>query len=304
MIKNNLSSCVYSVSIIIPTTCESARCKLLLRAIDSIFNQSGANFEIIIVVNGDRYDSQFVSNLECQPNLKLIRLEKANVSIARYVGVRHVTSDYFCFIDDDDEFLPEAFAIRLAVFDKVDADVVVTNGFIHADGKDNVVVTPEFAKQILKNPAESFLSRNWFGTASAFFRTKSFDPEIFNISFKYYEWTYLFFLILSKLKKIYFDEAVTYRKYEDNPMSISKTIEYIMAYPEFLLKLKCLPLEIYIKQIIHEKYITALNMQSNQEMQRGELGMAWKSHIKCLSHGGWRYFAYTRHLLRSTLWLS
>lgn len=292
------------ISVIIPTKCQNTRAELLYRAIDSILKQTDVSVEIIVVVNGDHYDQSLVSHLENIPKLKIIFHKVANVSVARYIGLCHARGEYFCFIDDDDEFLEEAFKIRLALFAKHDVDFVITNGVLHKAGKDTLVVNSEFAKEILRNPAKSFLQRNWCGSLAPLFKRKSIDPELFNFSFKYFEVTYLFFLLLSQGKRLCFGEEATYRVYEDNPLSVSKTLEYSRAYPEFLLGLGSLPLEKNIKQIIHEKYLTALNMQSNLEMQRGELSMAWKSHVKCLSHGGWQYFAYTRHLLRSTLWLS
>lgn len=293
----------HTVSVIIPTTCQASRSNCLYRAIESIVNQSEVVVEVIIVLNGDQYDHKLVANLTEDDRVRLIRLEEANVSTARFVGVCNVTGDYFCFIDDDDEFLPDAFKLRLALFSSQDADIVVTNGYIYTEGNDIPVVKPGAAKEISANPVDSFLRRNWFGSAAAFFKTKSFDPEIFNFSFKYFEWTYLFFLLISKGNRFYFDETATYRKYEDNPSSVSKSIEYSMAYPAFLRTLNGLPLADDFKRIVQCKYITALNMQSNLEMRQGFLWRAWKSHLKCLLNGGWQYISYTRHLLRSTIWL-
>ena len=44
-----------------------------------------------------------------------------------------------------------------------------------------------------------------------------------------------------------------------------------MAYPEFLLSLKQLPMEENIKREVYAKFVTAPNMQSNLEMERGFL---------------------------------
>jgi hypothetical protein len=120
---------------------------------------------------------------------------------------------------------------------------------------------------------------------------------LFDFQYKYFEWTYLFFLLLSERKRIYFRDALTYRKYEDNPLSISKSVEYGSAYPGFLLKLMALKLEPDVKRGIKAKYLNALNTQANLELSQGRKWRAWQAHLKCLSSGGWRYLAFTRHLL-------
>ena len=296
------SSQLYSVrstiSVIVPTTCQASRAMLLHRAVESICTQCDVSLEVLIVVNGARYDQKLITALERDVRLRVIRLEEANVSAARYKGVQQATGDFFCFLDDDDEFLPHALSHRANIFRQYDSvDVVVTNGFEHSAGLDTPLVTPGSASEISESPGKSFLRSNWFASPAALFRAKSIDPELFNFTYKYFEWTYLFFLLLSREKRFYYDEAFSYRKYEDNPLSVSKSIEYSMAYPEFLLSLAELHLEPSINRAIREKYLTALNSRSVLEMQQGSWGRAWRSHMKCLLSGGWRYLPYTRKLV-------
>lgn len=298
--KNHRESAIndYTVSVIVPTMCEGSRSSLLNRAIQSILSQSDVSLEVLIVVNGKKFDPQLLSVLQQDDRLKIIHLEEANVSSARYEGVLRATSDYFCFLDDDDEFLPGALNKRVSLFvEHDDADVIVTNGFEHRNGEDVPLVEPGSAEDILKTPGECFLSRNWFASPAALFKRSSIGPRFFHFNFKYFEWTYLFFLLLSENKKVHYDEVFSYRKYEDNPLSVSKSIEYSLGYPNFLNTLKQLPLSPNLKRIIHEKYITALNTQSNLELKSGLLARAWMTHIKCMFKGGWRYIPFTRHLL-------
>lgn len=296
--SSQFSSFGSTISVIVPTTCQASRAMLLHRAVESICTHSEVSLEVLIVVNGTRYDQQLITVLEQDARLRVIRLEQANVSAARYEGLRQATGDFFCFLDDDDEFLPHALSHRLNIFRQYDSvDVVVTNGFEHRAGSDIPLVTPGSAIEISENPGKSFLRSNWFASPAALFRAKSIDPELFNFSYKYFEWTYLFFSLLSKGKRFCYDEAFSYRKYEDNPLSVSKSMEYSMAYPDFLLSLAELRLEPDINRAIHEKYLTALNSRSVLEMQQGSWGRAWRSHIKCLLSGGWRYLPYTRKLV-------
>lgn len=290
-----------SVSIIIPTLCLSERAALLKRAINSALNQSNVALELLVVVNGNKFEQELLSMLETDKRLRIIQIEQPNVSAARYAGICQANGDFFCFLDDDDELIPDTLYHRLSLFYQYDnIDVAVTNGFLNIDGKDFPNVKLGRAEEINKQPGECFLRGNWFASSSALFRTETVDPELFNICLKYFELTYLFFILLSKGKIFHYDEAMSYRLYGDNPLSISKSKEYFAAYPDFLLTLLELPLAGNIKSRINENYLTALNLQSNYEMTQGMLKSAWRVHLKCLLKGGWKYLFYTRHLLVAT----
>ena len=123
-----------SVTAIIPTTCESSRGPSLRRAILSVVDQIPENGLILIVANGDRIDESVVRMAEGFPRTRVERLEEASVAKAQQLGRHLVTTEFFCFLDDDDEYLPGAFSMRL---DELRADpsvdVVVTNGFERID---------------------------------------------------------------------------------------------------------------------------------------------------------------------------
>lgn len=290
-----------AVTVIIPTTCEEKRFQFLDRAITSVLNQNDLTLDVIIVVNGDKFDNSLLDHLEKNTKLRIIRLAEGNVSIARYVGVCEARGDFFCFLDDDDEFLPDAIYQRIILFShNPEADVVVTNGYIYTDHDEPLV--PDFLKsEIDKDPSKSFLAFNWFASPASMFRTSRIEPALFNMQYKYFEWTYLFFLLLSKGKTIKYDDCLTYRKYEDHPLSVSKSNEYFLSHPAFLLTLHGLPLDSGIRKIIASNYVSSLNSLSNIQMSQGHLKKAWISHIKCLMNGGWRYLPYTRHLLLARL---
>lgn len=292
---------VPTVSIIIPTLCQASRERLLFRAISSIVSQLGMDLEIIIVINGDIFDSRLVKLLEEDGRFIIIRLAKANVSEARYAGVCSAKGDFFGFLDDDDELLSHALRDRLVLARKhPEADIIVTNGFCHSLGKDSLAVEHGIAVGILHSPVDVFFQQNWFASSASLFNAKTIKSELFDFSLKYFEWTYLFFLLVSKGKHFYYDEALTYRTHKDTPSSISKTTEYALAYPDILLKLLTLPLSLEVRNVLTEKYISALNMKSDIERMNGQLIWAWRSHLKCLISGGWRYLSYTRHLVKSS----
>jgi glycosyltransferase involved in cell wall biosynthesis len=285
------------ISVIVPTTCEQKRADQIQRAIQSIEQQQGARIEILIIVNGDQYDTDLLLKLKNNPSLRIIQLANGNVSAARYQGVLESTAEFFCFLDDDDEFLPGAMAKRVSLFaHESGADIVVTNGYLHKHG-DKLLVPAGLSESINTTPATMFLATNWFASPSCSFRRKSIEQSLFDLRYKFFEWTYLFFLLLSKGKRFHFDESLTYRIHQDNPLSVSKTIEYFDAYPDFLLKLKLLPLEPSIQKALAKKYVIALNSLSNLHLKQRDVKNAWAFHIKCLMSGGFGYLPYTRHLV-------
>jgi glycosyltransferase involved in cell wall biosynthesis len=286
------------ISVIIPTMAQAKRAPLLQRAIDSILDQKGVRFEVLIVINGQKYDPELVRKLDNDSRLCVIHLKEANVSAARYEGVCKATGQFFCFLDDDDELLPEALNNRVGIFHQNEQiDVAVTNGYIHINGIDVPAVSQNMAMRIKQDVGASFFEKNWFVSTAPTFRAASVDSEIFNFNLKYFEWTHLFISLLSQKKRFFYSEAHSYRKNEDNPLSVSKSIDYLASYPHFLLDLKKLPLAKELRRLIHGKYMAALHTQSDMERAQGNFRNAWALHLRCLLNGGWAFFPYTRHLL-------
>ena len=163
------------VSIIIPTTAESARKQSLERAVQNVLTQNAVAVELIVVVNGDRYDSELVEQLANNPQLQLIRLERPRVSHARLVGLKASKGQFFCFLDDDDELLKGALHTRLSYLTQnPSVDCLVTNGYLCND-----IATP-FVSEALKasinrNLAISMLESNWFASAAPLFRRSTVE---------------------------------------------------------------------------------------------------------------------------------
>lgn len=95
-------------SIVIPLYNKSYSIK---RCIDSVLSQSHREFEIIVVNDGSSDDSLLIVEnfYGTEINNKLIKIINQNnkgVSIARNNGVAASQSNYICFLDADDEWLP------------------------------------------------------------------------------------------------------------------------------------------------------------------------------------------------------
>ncbi len=288
------------ISVVMPTTCEAVRAERIERAVDSVLSQSGVQLELLFVANGGQEDAGLLGKIAGRAGVRVIRHSEGNVSRARHAGRVEAHGELFCFLDDDDELLPGALATRLALCHQhANADIVVTNGYLSASGSDSPLVQPGRSQEIHQDLGASLLRANWFASPAATFRSAANPPELFDFQRRHFEWTYLFFLLLARGKRIYYDESISYRVYADSPGSASKSAEYAAAYPPFLLELARLPMPDEWRREIRRKYHAALNTQSRTAMDGGALQLAWRLHCRCLLQGGWRYWPYTRHLLRA-----
>jgi glycosyltransferase involved in cell wall biosynthesis len=96
------------VSVIIPT-CGRAS---LSRALESVFNQTERDFEVIVV------DDHAPRGLIDQSG-------RGGAAAARNAGIDCAMANYIAFLDDDDEWLPEKLALQLRVIEECENSVGV-----------------------------------------------------------------------------------------------------------------------------------------------------------------------------------
>ncbi len=102
------------VSVIIPTFNRST---LLLRAVDSLLNQSYKSMEIIIVDDGSTDNSRDVLDPLINSNrIKYIYQKNQGVSSARNIGVQNSFGTWVAFLDSDDEWLKDKLAKQMIFF--------------------------------------------------------------------------------------------------------------------------------------------------------------------------------------------
>ena len=92
------------ISVVIPTF---NRANLLVRAIDSVLNQTIQDFEIIIVNDGSTDDTEEVISKLQSKKIDLITIENNGVSKARNVGILKARGEWIALLDSDDEWLPD-----------------------------------------------------------------------------------------------------------------------------------------------------------------------------------------------------
>ena len=121
-----------SVSIIIPAF-QSA--STIVEAIDSAFNQTYKDIEVIVVNDGSTDDLE----QKIKPfGAKVIYLKQDNqgAAAARNNGIRHSSGRFIAFLDADDIWLPEKLALQLPLFDQnPEVGVVFGNVFFFKSGQ-------------------------------------------------------------------------------------------------------------------------------------------------------------------------
>lgn len=115
------------VSIIIPVFNVQ---KYLSRCLDSIFNQTFQNFELIIVNDGSTDNSELIiKEYSSKFNKKMICLSQNNQgqSVARNNAIQHVNGNYIMFIDADDWIESNMLEQMSNIAKLNDSDIVICN---------------------------------------------------------------------------------------------------------------------------------------------------------------------------------
>ncbi|HEX5140746.1 MAG TPA: glycosyltransferase family 2 protein [Dehalococcoidia bacterium] len=127
------------VTVVIPT---KERASLLARALDSVFRQTYANLDVLVVVDGaDPATLAVLDSIGNQRRLHpLINKQSTGVAEARNRAIRCCDTDWVAFLDDDDEWMPEKIAHQMeAALGSASANPVVYSQVLVTDGSSEKV---------------------------------------------------------------------------------------------------------------------------------------------------------------------
>jgi glycosyltransferase involved in cell wall biosynthesis len=285
------------VTVVIPTIADAKRGETIWRTIESAGSRCGANTRVVVVVNGTRFDPRLLEALRNAPNSECLYLEQGSLPLALKAGREAVRSEFFAFIDDDDEFLENGLGRRLELLrGNPQAAFLISQGWFHTNGID-VPQTDLDAKTILADPLGSMLRQNWVATsASGLYRTSKVVPEDFAQMPSYLEWTYLGFRLASRHNFVFTDEP-TYRRY-DMIGSESKSPSFRRGMVKALRAILAQELPQDARAGLCHKLAGAHHDLSVLALEEGKRAEATRQHLMSLFlPGGLRYLSYTRHLL-------
>ncbi|MBN2137845.1 MAG: glycosyltransferase family 2 protein [Sedimentisphaerales bacterium] len=98
------------VSVVIPTY---NRAEFVVRAIDSVLEQTWRDYEVIVVDDGSTDNTKEVLG-PYMDRISYIYQDNAGVSVARNTGIEAAKGQWVAFLDSDDEWLPEKLAVQMS----------------------------------------------------------------------------------------------------------------------------------------------------------------------------------------------
>lgn len=291
----------FRTSIIISTTAQKSRTKSLLKAIETVTTEQLHPAIPIIVVNGSIYDPNLLEALKSRPDIRFFYREEGNLPKARHFGRQMVETEFFGFLDDDDEYLPNTLHKTEAVLsDDANIDVLVSNGYrVTAENKELFIPNIEAVKA---DPTASLMQENWLSNCGGLYRSRTIGTEFFDPELKNLEWTYTA-LVLVTSRQLAFSNDPTFAYYE-TPGSLSRSPEYIENLPSTIEQLMALDLPRKLRHQLCVKLCAAYHHLSHTHRENRDLNASWKYHLRSISYpiGFFRYGLYTRYLLFDRLY--
>lgn len=283
------------VTIIIPSTCERSRARTLQRAAESLVSQRGVVPKILIVANGSRIDPQVVQDACALSCVVVEQQTEGSLPNAMRYGVSRVQTAYFGFLDDDDEYLQHALALRVATLEaNPEVDVVVTNGYECDNGADQLRV--RLPERAASDPLRALVVENWLASCGGLFRTDRVSTEYFDGITRYYEWTLLAYRLAST-RRIAFVDIPTFRVH-NSPNSLSKSRAFREAEFTVLEQIMSMALPSDVKRALRAKVGRAHHGLASLCLSEGRRDLAIRHHLRSLiSPSGLRYLNYSRKFL-------
>ncbi|MBU3142588.1 glycosyltransferase family 2 protein [Clostridium sp. CF012] len=115
----------------------------ILRALNSVKNQSFKDYEIIVVNDGSKDDSEEIVKLYISNN-KELRIKSLNQtnrgpSVARNNGIKAANGEYIAFLDSDDSFEPNKLEIQIDFLEKNKDIFIVSTNYIIQKGEEPII---------------------------------------------------------------------------------------------------------------------------------------------------------------------
>ena len=159
------------------------------RALDSVSAQTVEASEVIVVDDGStQEEAQFLASLKQKHEFEIVTQENGGQSSARNSGVSSAKSDYVCFLDQDDYYLPKHNQILLENADFGDPKFGFSYGDLWRANESGQILSHSSVNVKMKHPhknLKTLVGKNMYIVPSATLIKKSaflavggFDPEL------------------------------------------------------------------------------------------------------------------------------
>lgn len=284
------------VSLIIPTTGNESRRKSLFFAIESGIASSSFPIDVIVVVNGNKSSPDVLLELNRRKELRVEYCEQPSAPAACLFGLKQVSTEYFCFLDDDDEYISHAIDKRVEYLDdNPSLDIVVTNGIRAMSDSDDLCI--KNLTKITEDPLFYSVTNNWLASCGGMYRSCSIPPSLFEDYLPYIEWTWLAYKFAFHGKKIGIIDSPTFR-INQTPGSASKSKAYEKCFHDLFNKMLATNPPPHVREAILTRVGDLFHSEAEAHLLKGEIYSAWRKHLRSLAHPrGLRYLPFTRKLL-------
>lgn len=201
-------------SIIIPVY---NRKNTIIRAVNSVLQQSYSNFELIVVDDHSDQDLSPIIDDLGDSRIKVIRNDyNLGPAGSRNVGIKFSSGQYICFLDSDDTYLPDYLREVSNTFKNCKSEIgFLWTGIITIGENNEVINSGCWRPEIYETPYKTFLKGIYIGTNCGIcIRKECFDFVTFDSELRAAEDTE-FFLRLSQLYDFTFIDKNLVTVYKD-----------------------------------------------------------------------------------------
>ena len=163
------------VSIILPTY---NRAHIIEKAIQSVLNQTYQDFEIIIIDDGSKDDTEKIIRgfQEKDKRIKYIRFEEnKGAAAARNAGIKMSKGEYITFQDSDDEWVIDKLEKQMKIIETSSENIVVYCGFWRIDGDEKTYIPDINISNREGNIHKELLKGNFVDTPSILLPKKNLE---------------------------------------------------------------------------------------------------------------------------------
>jgi glycosyltransferase involved in cell wall biosynthesis len=161
------------ISVVIPT---HNRPEMLAEAVDSVRAQTFADYEIIVVSNGETDDMRRASRkVAAVLDSTYLEFDDGNVCSARNAGIERANGEWIAFLDDDDFWLATKLERQVAEARRTGADMITCDYVKFSPDGREVVERPRLPDGWSYVEALSHLKYWWAVPSATLVRKRIFD---------------------------------------------------------------------------------------------------------------------------------
>ncbi len=279
------------VAVIMPTLGTRQRAPLLRRALAGVLAQADVRARPIVVFNGPDVEPALVEEVAALPNVSVLVLDGADLPGALAAGRALVDQLWFAELDDDDELMPRALALRVdALRGNADCGAVITNGIRRGRKGDRLNL--DDIRAVAADPLLALADGNWLLPGSWLCRSEGVPTSLFDGMPRYLECTYLA-VRLASMTRLAFVEEPTVIYNEETPGSESKSLSYVVGEEQALRRILELELPQDVRSMFAARLAPACWGAFKASAKAGEWRAASRWYLRLLHHpGGWRFLPH------------